>query len=40
VSRFFGDSHESLVLNILEEKGLDADELQRLRQLLDGKSAR
>jgi predicted transcriptional regulator len=39
VSRFFGDSHESLVLNILEEKGVDADELQRLRQLLDGKSA-
>ncbi len=38
VSRFFGDSHESLVLNILEEKGIDADELQRLRELLDGKS--
>jgi hypothetical protein len=28
------------VLNILEEKGVDADELQRLRQLLDGKSTR
>ena len=36
VSRFFGDSHEMLVLNILEEKGVDAEELQRLRQLLEG----
>jgi predicted transcriptional regulator len=36
VSRFFGDSHELLVLNILEEKTLDAEELARLRQLLAG----
>jgi BlaI family transcriptional regulator, penicillinase repressor len=36
VSRFFGDSHEMLVLNILEEKGIDGEELKRLRQLLDG----
>lgn len=36
VSRFFGDSHELLVLNILEEKSLDAEELARLRQLLEG----
>jgi predicted transcriptional regulator len=36
VSRFFGDSHEMLVLNILEEKGVDGEELQRLRQLLEG----
>jgi BlaI family penicillinase repressor len=36
VSRFFGDSHELLVLNILEEKGIDDEELQRLRQLLEG----
>jgi len=35
VSRFFGDSHESLALNILEEQGIDAEELQRLRQLLE-----
>jgi predicted transcriptional regulator len=35
VSRFFGDSDELLVLNILEEKGLDADELDRVRQLLE-----
>ena len=36
VSRFFGDSHELLVLNILEDKSLDATELGRLRQLLEG----
>jgi BlaI family transcriptional regulator, penicillinase repressor len=36
VSRFFGDSHEMLVLNILEEKGVDQEELKRLRQLLEG----
>ena len=36
VSRFFGNSDELLVLNILEEKGIDAEELDRLRQLLEG----
>ena len=36
VSRFFGNSQDLLVLNILEEKGIDAEELQRLRQLLEG----
>jgi len=35
VSRFFGNSHEALVLNILEDEGLEADELKRLRDLLD-----
>ena len=35
LSRFFGNSHEKLVLNILEEKSIDADELARLRQLLE-----
>ncbi len=35
VSRFFGDSHEQLVLNVIEDDGLDAAELKRLRQLLD-----
>lgn len=35
VSRFFGNSHEQLVLNILEEGSIDADELARLRQLLE-----
>lgn len=36
VSRFFGNSHEKLVLNILEEQSIDAEELARLRQLLEG----
>ena len=35
MSRFFGDSHEQLVLNILEEKSIDVGELERLRQLLE-----
>ena len=35
VSRFFEDSHEQLVLNILEDRGLEPDELKRLRQMLD-----
>jgi predicted transcriptional regulator len=39
LSRFFGNSHELLVLNILEEKGIDEEELQRLRQLLEGSKA-
>jgi len=33
--RFFKNSHEMLALNILEDRGVDADELQRLRQLLE-----
>jgi BlaI family transcriptional regulator, penicillinase repressor len=36
LGRFFGNSHESLVLNILEDQSIDADELARLRQLLEG----
>jgi predicted transcriptional regulator len=35
VGRFFQNSRELLVLNILEDEGLDADELKRLRELLD-----
>jgi predicted transcriptional regulator len=35
VSRFFKDSHELLVLNLLEDKSLDAGELKRLRALLE-----
>lgn len=35
VSRFFGNSHERLVLNILEESEIDAEELARVRQLLE-----
>ena len=37
VSRFFRNSHEALVLNILEDETITEDELQRLRQLLQGK---
>jgi len=33
--RFFDNSHEMLALNILEDRGIEAEELQRLRQLLD-----
>jgi predicted transcriptional regulator len=35
VSRFFGNSREQLVLNVLEETGIDADELDRVRLLLE-----
>lgn len=35
VSRFFGNSHEQLVLNILEESSIDADELAHVRELLE-----
>jgi len=34
VNRFFKNSHEQLVLNILEERGIDPEELGRLRQML------
>ena len=35
MSRFFGNSREQLVLNVLEESGIDAEELERVRQLLE-----
>jgi len=35
VGRFFKNSHELLLLNILEDKNIDAGELTKLRQLLD-----
>ncbi len=35
VGRFFKDSHEQLVLNVLEEQGLEPDEIKRLRHMLD-----
>jgi len=35
VSRFFRDSHEDLVLNILEDRGVHPEELDRLRKMLD-----
>jgi BlaI family transcriptional regulator, penicillinase repressor len=34
VNRFFGNSHEALVLNLLDDKSIDRDELQRVRQIL------
>ena len=33
-SRFFKNSHEMLVLNILQDHGVDAEELNRLQRLL------
>ena len=33
--RFFKNSYEMLVLNILEERGVDVLELQRLKELLE-----
>jgi predicted transcriptional regulator len=35
VGRFFRDSHEALVLNILEDNELEAAELKRLRGMLE-----
>jgi len=40
VSRFFGNSQERLVLNILEEQSIDAAELERVRQLLERSAKR
>jgi len=35
VGRFFRDSHEALVLNILEDGAIEAAELKRLREMLE-----
>lgn len=35
VGRFFRNSHEALVLNILQNEAIDDDELKRLRELLE-----
>ena len=40
VSRFFGNSEQSLVLNLLEEQSIDAEELERVRQLLERSAKR
>src|SRR5262249_25838046 len=37
VGRFFKNSHELLLLNILEDKSIGADELTRLRELVQGR---
>ena len=34
ISRFFRDSHEELVLNILEDRGLDSEGLEQLKRIL------
>ena len=33
--RFFRNSHEQLVLNILEDRGIEPEELNRLREMLE-----
>ncbi|HEX3986723.1 MAG TPA: BlaI/MecI/CopY family transcriptional regulator [Acidobacteriaceae bacterium] len=35
VGRFFRNSHEDLVLNILEDRGVDPEEIERLRRMLE-----
>lgn len=35
VGRFFRNSHEALVLNILQSEAIDAEELTRLREMLE-----
>lgn len=35
VGRFFKNSHEDLVLNILQDQGVEPEELDRLRKMLD-----
>jgi BlaI family transcriptional regulator, penicillinase repressor len=35
VRRFFQNSHELLVLNIIEDDAIDAEELKRLREMLE-----
>ena len=35
ISRFFRNSHELLVMNILKDESLDEAEMQRLRKLLE-----
>jgi predicted transcriptional regulator len=35
INRFFNNSRELLVLNLLEDKSIDSEELQRLRELME-----
>ena len=37
VSRFFKNSHEQLVLNLLEDQGIEPEEIGRLREMLTEK---
>jgi len=38
VTRFFKDSHQDLVLNLLQDQGIEPEELVRLRGMLDQRS--
>jgi len=40
VGRFFRNSHEALVLNILQDEAIDATELKRLREMLERSEAK
>ena len=40
LSRFFGNSPDQLVLNILEERSIEPDELAKVRALLEGSKSR
>jgi BlaI family transcriptional regulator, penicillinase repressor len=40
VGRFFKNSHADLVLNLLEDQGIEAEELVRLREMLDRSTAK
>jgi BlaI family transcriptional regulator, penicillinase repressor len=40
VSRFFKNSQEQLVLNLLEDQGIGPEEIARLRQMLDRSDAK
>jgi BlaI family transcriptional regulator, penicillinase repressor len=39
VSRFFRNSHEQLVLNLLEDQGIGQEEIRRLREMLVNKDS-
>jgi predicted transcriptional regulator len=36
LDRFFGNSPEALVLNLIEDQDITADELERLKRMIDG----
>lgn len=40
VGRFFRNSHEDLVLNLLEDRGIQPEELARLRKMLERRDAK
>lgn len=40
VGRFFKNSHEQLILNVLEDRGIEGEELARLRQMLQRSGAK